>query len=119
MKIKSKTEYNNWNFTTPTLWDEFWFDKATQRIYKSPKFHIGTQQLEESGVWTLSTKYTYKDAKVHHKVLGIPMDTEDIVEVFLKYDPPLSTDADGQVKIKTTFNNSDVNIPIDFNYVQT
>ena len=47
------------------------------------------------------------------------MDTEDIVEVFLKYDPPLSTDADGQVKIKTTFNNSDVNIPIDFNYVQT
>lgn len=56
---------------------------------------------------------------MHHKILGFPIDTEDIVEVFLKYDPPLSTDADGQVKIKTTFNTSDVNIPIDFNYVQT
>jgi len=47
------------------------------------------------------------------------METEDVVEVFLKYDPPLSVDADGQVKIKNTFNTSNVNIPIDFNYVQT
>lgn len=28
-KFANKTVYNNWNFTTPTLWDEFWFDKET------------------------------------------------------------------------------------------
>ena len=118
-KFQNKTEYNNWNFTTPTLWDEFWFDPTTQRIYKSPTFHIGTEELEESGIRTRSAKYTYKNGKVHKKFLGIATETSDKIEVYLNYDSPLSVDADGQTKIKLSFNTSDVKIPIDFNYVQT
>ena len=39
---QDREAYNGWNFSTPSLFDEFWFDAQDNSIlYRSERFRIG------------------------------------------------------------------------------
>lgn len=38
--------YDNWTFSTPLLWDTFWFSKLNSILYWSEVFTIGESAVE-------------------------------------------------------------------------
>ena len=52
----NETDHNNWNFTTPWLWDNvnnpknMWYDERTSRLARTVKYKIGYDSIDKMNV---------------------------------------------------------------------
>lgn len=57
----NQTIYNNWNFETHEIFDEFWFDdKNNFKIFNAADHVVGKESIEVSRIGVAPEKNIYK-----------------------------------------------------------
>lgn len=61
-KFYNETYYNRWNFSTPVLWDDFWFNAQDNSIlHRTERFIVGKQSIEVAPIRLQPVIETYID----------------------------------------------------------
>ena len=56
--------YDNWTFSTPALWDEFWFSDLNSILYWSEVFTIGESAVELAQIQCVPELNVYREQDV-------------------------------------------------------
>ena len=119
---KNETKYNNWNFTTPTLWDSveegFWFATNTTKLVKTQTYVIGKQQPMNSIIRLLPETFNLKQQNVTRRFLIFPMVTKDIVSQQILWAPTQISDDDHLTGLRPEYNRSVIQSNIDFDFTE-
>ena len=106
---KDLTKYNNWNFTTPDIWDSkpdanFWYSpNSTMLIYTKPNV-LGKETLQKIDLPLQPETIVKKDKMITKRILGIPMGFADEHINNVIWGPTNNVNEDYQVPHKTVYN---------------
>lgn len=119
---KNKTKYNNWNFTTPRLWDSvdegFWFATNTTKLVKTQTYIIGKEQPKNSIIKLMPETFNLKNQNVTKEFLIFPMATEDIVQQHILWSPSQISGDDHLTGMRQEYNRSAIQSNINFDFTE-
>ena len=104
------TLYNNWDFSSSAIDEQFVYDPEILKLYNSPKYHIGDKTVESAFIRLTPEYIIKKGVFVKNSFLGIPTVYGDITEKNLIYSPVLNRDSQGITPLAKVYNTSSINI---------
>jgi hypothetical protein len=111
--------YDNWTFSTPALWDEFWFSDLNSILYWSETFVVGESAVELAQIQCVPELNVYRDQIVEKSLFGIPLKTKNKIEEKLLYSRALNMNINMRIPVATTtFNSSNVHIPFKLDFTE-
>ena len=117
------TKFNNWNFTSPTVWDgygheNFYFDKNTTLLFRTQIYTIGKEQPDFVRLDILPEIYTKKGTKVTTQIFGIPVAYGDDVINIVNWLENTNVDERKYSRLRSEYVSDTIFIQMNFDFTR-
>ena len=110
--------FNNFNFSTPELWDDIWFGENSTYIAKSEEFQIGKSSVDTSRI-PISPEMKTKKAYVPEVyILGLPVRYVDEVKKDMSLYKVQESNIDNRVPLANKYNSTTQTILFRFDFTE-
>ena len=103
-------KYNNWNFSTSQLWDEFWFSADNLMLFRTELYVIGSSEAD-----TITIRM-YPSVEIHKNQNS--SSGGDLIKTHISFKKNLNINQDGRVPMRPGTNSSTINVMIDYDFTE-
>ena len=112
------TAFNNFNFSTPELWDDIWFGENSTYLAKSEEFILGKTSIDTSRIPISPQKVTKKRYIPDAWFLGIPIHYRDWVEEKMDMYKVQESNIDNRIPLANKYNSTTQTILFRFDFTE-
>ena len=110
--------FSNYNFSTPKLWDDIWFDENSTYLAKSEEFILGKTSIETARIPISPEKITKKRYTPNAFILGIPYHFVDYVKENMDLFKVQESNIDNRIPLANKYNSTTQTILFRFDFTE-
>lgn len=110
--------FNNFNFSTPELWDDIWFGENSTYIANSEAFILGKTSLDTARIPIAPEKVTKKNYVPTTWILGVPVRYKDEVKYDMDMYKVQESNVDNRIPLANKYNSTTQTILFRFDFTE-